>query len=84
MVELPLPYEARTRHDGTRLEMSYVNFYLPTGGLIMPAFGDKADDEARSILADVFPDRRIVQIEANDIIQGGGGIHCITQQQPIP
>lgn len=82
IVELPLPYETRTRHDNSRLEMSYVNFYLPNGGLLMPAFGDKADAEARAILADVFPDREIVQIEANAVVEGGGGFHCITQQQP--
>lgn len=83
VVELPLPHQVRTRHDGTRLEMSYVNFYLCNDALIMPAFDDPADEEAKKILTDVFPDREIVQIEALDIVQGGGGIHCITQQQPI-
>ncbi|MBT6116479.1 MAG: agmatine deiminase, partial [Rhodospirillaceae bacterium] len=29
-----------------------------------------------------FPDRKLVQIRATDITRGGGGIHCITQQQP--
>jgi agmatine deiminase len=82
VVELPMADETRSRHDGTRLEMSYVNFYLANGALIMPAFDDKADEEAKRILADVFPDRQIVQLNANAIIEGGGGIHCITQQQP--
>lgn len=82
VIELPLPYDARTRHDGTRLEMSYVNFYLCNGGLIMPAFEDAADEEAKRILADVFPDRQIVQLNALPIVEGGGGIHCITQQEP--
>ena len=82
VVELPLPREVRARHDGSRVEMSYINFYLPNGGLVMPAFGAPEDEEARAILADVFPDREIVQVDANDIVEGGGGIHCITQQQP--
>lgn len=82
VVELPMPYEIRHRHDGTRLEMNYTNFYLPNGAVIMPAFGDKGDEEARRILADVFPDREIVQLDANAIVEGGGGIHCITQQEP--
>jgi agmatine deiminase len=29
-----------------------------------------------------FPDRQIVEIDVADLIYGGGGIHCITQQQP--
>ena len=43
-----------------------------------------ADETARAIVADCFPGRDIVQIEALDIVQGGGGIHCITQQEPMP
>ncbi len=37
---------------------------------------------ARAVLADCFPDRDILQIDALDIVEGGGGIHCITQQEP--
>ena len=48
----------------------------------MPAFDDKNDEPARTILAQCFPDRDIMQIDALDIVQGGGGIHCITQQEP--
>jgi agmatine deiminase len=82
VVELPMPHTVKTRHDGTRLEMSYVNYYLANGAVIMPAFDDPADEEARRILADVFPDREIVQLDTTAIVEGGGGIHCITQQQP--
>ena len=35
-----------------------------------------------AILARAFPGRRIIQVPALDIVEGGGGIHCITQQQP--
>ncbi len=48
----------------------------------MPAFDDPNDATARNILSDVFPGRDVMQIEALDIVQGGGGIHCITQQEP--
>jgi agmatine deiminase len=83
VVELPLP-KPKHKADGTRLTLSYINFYLPNGGLVLPAFEDSADEKAYSILEDVFPDRELVQIPALPILQGGGGIHCITQQQPKP
>ena len=40
------------------------------------------DEVARLFLANLFPDRDILQIDALDIVEGGGGIHCITQQEP--
>ncbi len=81
VIELPEP-AARERHDGRRLEMSYINFYFTNYGVVMPSFDDPADSAAAAIMAKTFPDRRIVQVPAIDIVQGGGGIHCITQQQP--
>ena len=66
--------------DDTRLAMSYINFYLPNGGVVMPAFDDPEHDQAaKETLQRVFPDRKVVQIPAMDIVWGGGGIHCITQ-----
>ena len=81
VIELPEP-APQERHDGRRLEMSYINFYYTNYGIVMPAFDDPADADAAATMAKVFPDRRIVQVPALDIVQGGGGIHCITQQQP--
>jgi len=81
IVELPLPREARYL-DGHRLALSYVNYYIANGGIVMPSFGDAHDALAREIVARAFPDRRIAQVPAGDILVGGGGIHCITQQQP--
>ena len=51
----------------------------------MPAFGgdnEKSDMEAARILADLCPERKVIQIAARDILLGGGNIHCITQQIP--
>ncbi len=84
IVELPQPQTQREDWRGRLLATSYVNFYLVDGGVVMPSFEDANDEAARAIVADCFPGRDIVQIDALDIVQGGGGIHCITQQEPMP
>jgi agmatine deiminase len=84
IVALEQPVERRTDSRGRLLQASYINFYLPNGGVVMPAFDDPNDEKARAVLADCFPERDILQIDALDIVEGGGGIHCITQQEPAP
>ena len=59
-----------------------MNFYIANGAIVMPAFAEKTDAAAAATLRAVFPGREIVQVDARDIVRGGGGIHCITQQQP--
>lgn len=82
VVELPLPPRRDAAHCG-RLASSYVNFYLCNAGVIVPAFDDPADSAAEAILRDVFPEREVVMVPADVIIEGGGSIHCITQQMPV-
>lgn len=83
VIELPQP-EKRLTIDGVRLTLSYINFYLANGALIMPAFEQsRCDANASAILKEQFPDRQVHQLPALPIVAGGGGIHCITQQQPM-
>lgn len=81
IIELPEP-APRERHDGRRLDMSYINFCFTNYGLVLPSFDDPRDAEAMSVMQKIFPDRRIVQVPSLDIVEGGGGLHCITMQQP--
>lgn len=74
----------RPRDRERRLTLSYVNLYVTNGGVVMPAFHDPADRAALRAVQAAFPDREVVQIEASDLVWGGGGIHCITQQEPDP
>ncbi len=71
------------REAGERLAASYVNFYLSNEAVLVPQFSDAKDGEAVQILDRLFPDRKIVPIDARPIIVGGGNIHCITQQIPL-
>ena len=73
-------HEVETPH--TMFCSSYVNFYIANGGIVMPAFGVPGDARACAVIQAAFPDRTVVQIDVTRLASGGGGIHCITQQQP--
>lgn len=61
---------------------SYVNFYIANGAIIAPAYGLPEDDAVVETLRLAYPDRSIVPVALMDLFRGGGGIHCITQQEP--
>ncbi len=80
VVELPMP--APVEFEGERLPASYANFYIANRVVLMPAFGDPADDVARATLAQLFPGREIAPINCRDLVLGLGTFHCLTQQVP--
>lgn len=81
IIDLPAP--ARLRDDEGFVDWSYVNHLVTNDGVVACGFGDEqADARAREILADVYPGRRVVTVDARPLFDRGGGIHCITQQQP--
>jgi agmatine deiminase len=61
---------------------SYINSYLANGAVIVPAYGYDRDHNAVETYQGLYPDREIVQVAIESLALGGGGIHCITQQQP--
>jgi len=73
-------HEVRT--ERRLFSRSYVNFYIANRGIVMPKFGVPGDERARQVVAAAYPDRSVVQVDICSIAAGGGGIHCITQQQP--
>ncbi|WP_243074398.1 agmatine/peptidylarginine deiminase [Microbacterium sp. SS28] len=81
IIDLPAP-ETLKDHEGF-VDWSYVNHTVVNGGVIACGFGEeRADAAAREILADAYPGRRVVSVDARPVFDRGGGIHCITQQQP--
>jgi len=81
IVRLSDPVDIRSRDPD--FVSSYINYYVCNGAVIAPQFGDRrADEAARETLANLYPGRKIVQLNIDPLGASGGGIHCATQQQP--
>jgi agmatine deiminase len=77
-----LPAPATLRDAEGWVDYSYVNHYVLNGAVVACSFADPADDEAAEILADAYPGREVLRVDARPLFARGGGVHCITQQQP--
>ena len=70
--------------------LSYLNFIITNSVIIgqacwregMPNKLKLRDEKAAQILQSVFPNRKVIMIDALAVNLGGGGIHCISMQQP--
>ncbi|QNJ93845.1 agmatine deiminase family protein [Mycolicibacterium fluoranthenivorans] len=82
IVEMPAP-DTLTDAEGY-VDYSYINHLVVNGGVIACSFGDPRDADAAAILAEQYPGRTVVGVDARPLFERGGGIHCITQQQPSP
>ena len=81
IIVVPEPVDIRSANE--QFVASYVNYYVCNGAVIGAEFGDRAaDDKAQSILAALYPGRKIISLNVDAIGESGGGIHCATQQQP--
>ena len=77
-----IPDAEMAESDHEKFCRSYVNSYLVNGGVIMPSYGIAEDGLVRETFEALFPDREVAMVDINAIAPGGGGIHCITQQEP--
>jgi len=84
VVGIPLPQACEVA--GWRLPLlpaSYVNFLIVNGGVLVPTFRQpKNDRHAIGLIGELFPDREITGIDCLDLVEEGGSLHCISQQQP--
>lgn len=64
------------------LAASYANFVLINGAVLVPAYGSRADAQARELLSGLFPDRVARSIDSRTLVSQGGGPHCACMQIP--
>ena len=80
---LDLPQTVFTEVDGVRTEVSYLNFYIANGGVVVPVADVPGEAAALAVIEAALPGRKVVGVRARVIGYGGGGVHCITQQVPV-
>jgi len=78
----PLPWARPIVDDGRRLAASYANYLIVNGAVLVPAYGDQADDAAARTIGEAHPGRTVVQVPCRPLIWQNGSLHCITMQLP--
>lgn len=67
----------------TGVEGVYVNYYVGNEVVVVATFNDSKDEEALQVLGKVYPTRRVVGVNMEELYSDGGAVHCVTQQQPV-
>ncbi|CAI3792108.1 agmatine deiminase family protein [Pseudarthrobacter sp. MM222] len=80
IVDVPAP--TVLNDDEGYVDWSYINHYVANNVVVLCSFDDPNDAVAAGILERAYPGRTVELVDARDIFAFGGGIHCITQQQP--
>lgn len=81
IVTLPMPNPLI--FEGIRIPASYANFLILNKCVLVPTFNDEKDRIALNTIAECFPNRKIIGINAIDLIWGFGTLHCLSQQIPL-
>jgi agmatine deiminase len=79
---IPVPAPETLRDDEGFVDYSFINHYVLNNAVILCGFDDPNDEVAKGILEKAYPGRTVELVDARALFARGGGIHCITQQQP--
>lgn len=92
IVRIPMPPTLYNEVDssGKIPVRSYLNYAVTNGAVLMQSYVkptrsalvSTTETKVKGLLQSVFPGRKIIGINAENINQWGGGIHCITQHMP--
>jgi len=81
VIDVPSPGRVENV-DGDLMPASYMNFLISNQALIIPLYKTAYDEQTLQIFTELFPQKRVVGIACNHLLNGGGALHCITQQHP--
>lgn len=81
LLRLPMPHAMYD--DGERLPATYANFVILNEAVIVPTYAQpELDAEALRTVAQAFPGREVVGIDASTVVRQHGSLHCLTMQYP--
>lgn len=80
-LSLPWP-QAVYGPAGERLPATYANFLIINDALLFPTYNCAEDEDALAVIAQAFPDRKIIGIDCSPLILQHGSLHCVTMQLP--
>lgn len=84
LLPLPMPSPIYDPDDGHRLPATYANFLILNSAVLLPTYGQPANDElARRQLQRAFPRHDIVPVDCRILIRQHGSLHCSTMQYPV-
>ncbi len=70
-------------YDGESLAAIYVNWLVVNGAVLTTGFGvPEWDNAAKARIEEFFPGRDVYVVETLELWRWGGGIHCVTNDQP--
>jgi len=66
---------------------SYLNYFITNGVVLLPTYTQAGSSPAKEerikkLFGELFPGRQLLFLDVMSLNYEGGGIHCITQQQP--
>jgi agmatine deiminase len=66
---------------------SYLNYFVTNNAVLLPTFvkeGSSAEKEKKveELFSSLFPKKKLIFVDVMNLNYFGGGIHCVTQQEP--
>ncbi len=70
-------------YRGIEMSAVYMNWLVLNGAVLMTGFAQPAWDEAaRQRVQEFFPERDVHIVDTRELWYWGGGVHCVTNDQP--
>lgn len=74
---IPLPVPKIKEHNRPA---TYANFLITNKKVIVPTYNHECDKLAIDILQNIFPNRKVIGLNCNELIKQNGSLHCVTMQ----
>jgi len=81
---IPLPWPvARFNEQAHRLPVTYANFLVINGAVLVPTYRDTENDNlALARIGEAFAGREIIGIDCLPLLEQHGSLHCVTMHLP--